>query len=547
MPLNFYQLYGLLKENTVSQEIKSLRQKDPSIGETLSELKKELKAAFLHLTIHDKSLDALSKWIILSLKKSSAPISERMLRYVVINLKNDFGDFLSYSLGADGNFNPSLLNKFNNPIFKYEDLKGLSDQYHEDLEKGNIQIPGAVGETILSFPDGYKWVDLGRGYCSKEGKAGKHCGNASPRMGDTILSLRDKNNFVYLTFILNNGILEERKAKANTKPKEKYHHYILELLKLPMIKGLGEGRYLPQNDFQLSDLSADKIEDLLKVKPEMEQFYYLSMLLNGKEPPKEALVKLINNSNSEIDKQISEKTNNSEILILLYNKYKEFDLFDGNIMPVRSDRLTTIIDIITNIANNPNTDKSIIEELFKKYYLPKNAPERRNWNYTPGWEIIASILSNPKVPKELIKKIIEEDDKTDLSYVVSINPGVSGEVLSDMFYKGRDSVLSNPNIPEEILRTVVNSERLGPMQNTQKDRLALVASNPNCPSDILDKLSTDVSYTVKQMVAHNKNTKIETLKKMANDTSKDINGRTISDLVKDKRLLQSLMDRFNNL
>jgi hypothetical protein len=559
MPLNFYELYKLLSENTVSQELKNLKKNIPRLSEDIIEAKKELKAAFLYLDIADKSLEALAKWMMFLITKSNWNAAgdfylrgkRHDLTNVVIKLKNDFNDFIAYSLTQDKNFNPQLLDKFNNPKFKYEDLRALSDQYHDDLKKGKIRTPGRDGKIVLAFPDGYKWVDIKQGSCDIEAKSMGHCGNAGASPDDTLLSLRDNKNIPHLTFILNNGVLVERKGRANTKPKEKYHPYIIELLKLPIIKSLGLGRYGPENDFQLSDLKEEELENLIRFKPQIENSLILrSMIVDGKKIPQEKLEKVIEDTSSETDKQIlGLKDCSAEIINLIYDKYKDesvcysgrFDCKErSDILMIIASNHNTIsetlselyqsfkdsknLDILMLIASNRNTEKSILIEIFKKYYPSKLDDRGYNNIFLINSEVINSIAENPRTPVEILVQIAKDDNnKSDWSFFIGKNPSTPKEILIDLFKKGRDTVLSNANVPEEVLRMVVNSERqpLSKIPVIQTKRLVHVAMNKNCPPDLLDKLSNDPDPDVQEAVVRNKNTSMKILEKMANDQNSE--------------------------
>ena len=130
-------------------------------------------------------------------------------------------------------------------------------------------------EKLIDFGDGFAWWNLGVPNCSKEGQAMGHCGNGPGRRDQQVLSLRrrtqrgDKSfDSPHLTFILeHNGFLGEMKGRNNEKPKEKYHPYIIELLKQPFIKGITGGGYLPENNFSLNDLDHDQVEELKKINP----------------------------------------------------------------------------------------------------------------------------------------------------------------------------------------------------------------------------------------------------------------------------------------
>lgn len=153
---------------------------------------------------------------------------------------------------------------------------------------------GDVGRTIIEFPNGFKWIALDRESCEKEGNAGGHCGNAGdPRRGDNILSLRDKSNRVYATFVINNGYLTERKANGNKKPGKELHPYIVGLLNNPLVKGIGEGKYLTEMDFNLTDLDHDRLVDLAKARPDLVNFSKIDFAFaNHSENPNGVIKKL---------------------------------------------------------------------------------------------------------------------------------------------------------------------------------------------------------------------------------------------------------------
>jgi len=256
-------------------------------------------------------------------------------------------------------------------------------------------------------------------------------------------------------------------------------------------------------------LTKQQLGDLMKSNKGMGESYCLGMLVNGREIPNEIVIKLIKDSSAQVDQEISNSPKtSSKALTMLYDKYKDSDI------SADTDDGEKNYAVLLHIAGNPNTEKSLLSDIFKKHYNPKD-----NSPYSNDGEIINAIAINPSTPPEFLTKIAKEDNyKTDKTYFVSNNPSAPPELLSDMFEKGRDSVLSNPNVPEKIIRMVVNSERMGPMAEIQKKRLRSIARNEKCPSDILDKLSTDTDYEVKESVIYNRNTKIETLKKMLNDT-----------------------------
>jgi hypothetical protein len=146
---------------------------------------------------------------------------------------------------------------------------------------------GEEPTIILKFPDGFAWFDLEKSSCRAEGAAMGHCGNtATNGAGDTVLSLRklamtmsgETHWYPVLTFILDgNGQLGEMKGRGNEKPADKYHPYIVALLRLPLIQGIKGGGYMPEHNFSMNDLDDDTREQLLKEKPDLGGVWDLYM------------------------------------------------------------------------------------------------------------------------------------------------------------------------------------------------------------------------------------------------------------------------------
>ena len=181
-----------------------------------------------------------------------------------------------------------------------EDLEDLEKTYSDKAVEGTIPYKEDMIDkqvkVVKDFGDGYYWVDLNRSSCRLEGGAMGHCGNtASAKSDDTILSLRklikrgkDQNSWLWephLTFILDGeGKLGEMKGKNNEKPDEKYHRYIIELLRnTKLVKGIKGGGYAPENNFDIEDLSSSEKEQLLKINPALERpkYAYLEDLRNS--------------------------------------------------------------------------------------------------------------------------------------------------------------------------------------------------------------------------------------------------------------------------
>lgn len=148
----------------------------------------------------------------------------------------------------------------------YPEAAERSDRWHDELKKLTAgQIEDEDGEVIITFPDGFYWIDLKKRYCDKEARALGHCGSG---VGN-LFSLR-KNKVPHLTGDVSNGQLIQLRGRANSKPKPEYHPYIMAFLLSDKvgIKSFNPSSYRAQDNFMLSDFSETDLEHLLDKKPE---------------------------------------------------------------------------------------------------------------------------------------------------------------------------------------------------------------------------------------------------------------------------------------
>jgi hypothetical protein len=174
--------------------------------------------------------------------------------------------------------------RLNNPSYSGRQLDQDSDEWHEQIALKKSEMPSEEYEVFLDLQGpwkGWRWVSLGRGYCSAEAKAMGHCGNSGAREGDDILSLRDPEGKAHLTFIVNDGMLGEMKGRANSKPAKRYHPAILELLKHPGIQTIRGGGYAPERNFSLEDLDEAQRKQIEAAKPDIGN-PIMHMLRSGK-------------------------------------------------------------------------------------------------------------------------------------------------------------------------------------------------------------------------------------------------------------------------
>ncbi len=172
------------------------------------------------------------------------------------------------------------------------EFKDAEEEWQENQEQWiDMDVDNTDAELIMEFPDGFAWWNLNKPYCSIEGEAMGHCGNAAARNG-TVLSLRHKEirptktatgtekkemwrpvaTFIYHE---NTGSLGEMKGRANIRPEPKYHPYIVALLKHDMIKSIRGGGHAPGENFSLAHLEREQKDELLKEKPRLAGFDYI--------------------------------------------------------------------------------------------------------------------------------------------------------------------------------------------------------------------------------------------------------------------------------
>ena len=230
------------------------------------------------------------RWVRVELAGSTKHTdSEHELQRLNKRLGTNFG---SYDLVPLNNLMTNLVHLLGLPIPQMEAIVWLKqsprelldqmteveDDWKEANESNNNLLQYSEGNeptVVMSFPDGYKWFDLERSHCRDEAGAMGHCGNAGGN--GTILSLRrlarsyngETHWYPVLTFILHSdGYLGEMKGRNNDKPIEKYHPYIIALLKgYSEIEGIRGGGYLPEHNFAMSDLDPDVAKELKALKP----------------------------------------------------------------------------------------------------------------------------------------------------------------------------------------------------------------------------------------------------------------------------------------
>jgi hypothetical protein len=247
-----------------------------------NKLKLSEKAADFFVEKCGKLAIIMANKIIEAIAKNNQKIANQPTMEAMINLLNK--DYRTFSeslvsimdwirVGLNGN-----LGSHKND--DYQTLVRESKKWHDELEVGSgiYNYEENEDNIILDFRDengiGFYWVDLLTSSCNDEHKRMGHC--ASTR-GDTLFSLRETRR-INDKFTINKSHLtaaiEEQsegfsilqlKGQKNSKPAEKYHKYIAELLISPTVDIVGFGsEYDSASDFKLSDLNDELFKLVMK-------------------------------------------------------------------------------------------------------------------------------------------------------------------------------------------------------------------------------------------------------------------------------------------
>lgn len=177
-------------------------------------------------------------------------------------------------VGLNGN-----VNEYKNVGFG--DLYKKSREWHESLDTGSGEINYVEENTILrdyrKDGIGFYWSDLETNNSDEECNRMGHCGRTSSY--NTIYSLRETRrineqytiNKSHLTAAVgsSDGIIYQMKGPKNSKPKEEFHPYIVDLIiNEENIEGFGS-EYDSSSDFKITDLPETDIKKIYDSRPEL--------------------------------------------------------------------------------------------------------------------------------------------------------------------------------------------------------------------------------------------------------------------------------------
>jgi len=148
----------------------------------------------------------------------------------------------------------------------FDEALKLTNEWHKEIEAGDTKvIDDESGEIIMTFPDGFYWIDTQTTKCEEEAEAMGHCGNTNA--GTTILSLRkNKQPHVTVAWNENDNTTTQIKGKGNKKPIDKYHTYIVDLI-CDLECKRHKSEYSRSTDFLPEDLSEELFNKLNDCNP----------------------------------------------------------------------------------------------------------------------------------------------------------------------------------------------------------------------------------------------------------------------------------------
>jgi len=163
----------------------------------------------------------------------------------------------------------------------FSEIEYESIKWHESLNVGEGNIDYVENHPIIrdyrKNGIGFYWSNLETYNSSEECDRMGHCGRTDSY--NYLISLRDTKpiginhtiNKSHLTSAIgkHNGLIYQMKGQKNSKPNERYHPYILDLLLTDKsIKGFGS-EYDSARDFKISDLGEDSVKKLYNVRPDL--------------------------------------------------------------------------------------------------------------------------------------------------------------------------------------------------------------------------------------------------------------------------------------
>lgn len=409
-----------------------------------------LKEMFKDTTEHDEKVrwvadhikhEPLQIWMLRNLKRDPSVWTQDNLEKVkhMDGMTQVSKEIKDVQLGKNDDFDAGM-NK----------LQGAEKSWQENAGSTLVE---PKGKKIVDFGNGLAWYDLGTSQDTEEGRALGHCGNAgSPHPNDRILSLRREvragsmlHHEPMLTFISNRGWLGEMKGRANSRPSEKYHPYIAELLKNKSAKGLIGAGYMPEANFHFEDLSPKLREDVRIANPDMVDLrsdMWDQAALEGaaarvpKVAKYQGVVSDIETRRKALGKldEGSHALSPNELRTVLSDPRVGRRGLERVIRNVHRFQGRRYVDAISKIAGNPHLTESDIDQLTR--------PGSNNMNNKKDLDSAS-----------LAWHVLKHHPSLTVQHLKNLAPVVPS---SD-----RDELLRHPKVDESVLQAVVDSGKAG--------------------------------------------------------------------------------------
>lgn len=247
---------------------------------------------------------------------------------VKASITSKFASIKDWLVVSERQGNPINIKEYTSFLEAYE----ASREWHDSLVAKDEALFEFEGEVMYEYPENkgviFYWEDLKTNDSPSEHERMGHCGR-SP-MSTTLYSLRSRrlipetNEWASISHITvgineNNGITYQIKGKNNSRPKEEYHPYIVDLLilKKEIITGFGT-EYNPKNDFKTTHLNTLLRNKLLKEVPQLFTNETTQLMIIVEKGNKEEITNFIYNN---FDKLTKDYTSIIATLDLLKEKY----------------------------------------------------------------------------------------------------------------------------------------------------------------------------------------------------------------------------------
>ncbi|MGI0483596.1 HEAT repeat domain-containing protein, partial [Geminocystis sp. CENA526] len=232
--------------------------------------------------------------------------------------------------------------------------------------------------------------------------------------------------------------------------------------------------------------------------------------------------------------------------------------WDGSLLREIASHPNTSGKVLTKIASHPEIPAEVSEKIASHPKTPIKILEKLANNDNDKRDISKALLQNPNTPVSLLENhiypfcvdFLMEGTKPDLGrFIVLFSPYAKVSHLENNFrstsWLERWAIAQNPNTPDNTLSYLVKDGNKLVRSAAELNIKQKVASNPNIPVALLEKLATDSDQDVRRNVASNPNTPVALLEKLANDSDKDVRREVASNSNTPVTLLKKLATYFD--